>query len=126
MLRFVLNVIWLVLSGVWLFLGYALAGVLFCITIVGIPFGVASFRIARYALWPFGSTIERKASAGVWSGIGNVFWIVLAGIWLAIAHLVSGIALCITIIGIPFGIANFKMIPISLTPLGVEIVPTRD
>jgi uncharacterized membrane protein YccF (DUF307 family) len=120
----VLNIIWLVLSGFWLALGYVLFGVLACILIITIPFGIASFRIAGYALWPFGRTIIRRGDAGVWSAIGNIIWIIIAGLWLAIGHLVSGTLLCLTIIGIPFGIANFKMIPVSLVPLGREIVKT--
>ena len=121
-MRTLLNIIWVVLSGFWLFLGYVAAGVLLCILIVTIPWGVASFRIALYALWPFGRTVVSKPTAGVGSFLGNVVWVVLAGIWLAIAHVVTGLALCVTIIGIPFGIANFKMIPISLAPLGKQIV----
>jgi uncharacterized membrane protein YccF (DUF307 family) len=121
----ILNIIWLVLSGFWLALGYVLFGVLACILIITIPFGIASFRIAGYALWPFGRTIIRRGDAGVWSAIGNIIWIIIAGLWLAIGHLVSGTLLCLTIIGIPFGIANFKMIPVSLVPLGREIVKTR-
>ena len=117
-----LNIIWLVLSGFWLFLGYVLAGVIMCVLIVTIPWGIASFRIALYALWPFGRTVVQKPTSGVWSFFGNVIWFLLAGIWLAVAHLVSGVALCITIIGIPLGIADFKMIPISIAPLGKEIV----
>jgi uncharacterized membrane protein YccF (DUF307 family) len=120
----ILNIIWLVLSGFWLALGYVLFGVLACILIITIPFGIASFRIAGYALWPFGRTIIRRGDAGVWSAIGNIIWIIIAGLWLAIGHLVSGTLLCLTIIGIPFGIANFKMIPVSLVPLGREIVKT--
>jgi uncharacterized membrane protein YccF (DUF307 family) len=120
----VLNIIWLVFCGFWMAIGYAVAGVIACILIITIPFGVASFRIARYALWPFGRTVVRKPTAGVMSAIGNVVWIIFAGFWLAIGHLVTGVALCLTIIGIPLGIADFKMIPISLTPLGREIVPT--
>jgi uncharacterized membrane protein YccF (DUF307 family) len=112
------------LSGFWLALGYVLFGVLACILIITIPFGIASFRIAGYALWPFGRTIIRRGDAGVWSAIGNIIWIIIAGLWLAIGHLVSGTLLCLTIIGIPFGIANFKMIPVSLVPLGREIVKT--
>lgn len=119
-----LNIIWLVFCGFWMAIGYAVAGVIACILIITIPFGVASFRIARYALWPFGRTVVRKPTAGVMSAIGNVVWIIFAGIWLAIGHLVTGVALCLTIIGIPLGIADFKMIPISLTPLGRQIVPT--
>lgn len=122
-MRTLLNVIWLVLSGFWLFLAYLLAGALWCITIIGIPFGLASFRIGFFALWPFGRTVVRRDSAGVASGIGNVFWFVLSGIWLAIGHIVTGVLLCLTVIGIPLGLANFKMVPVSLLPLGREIVP---
>ncbi|WP_370618887.1 YccF domain-containing protein [Mumia sp. Pv 4-285] len=125
-MNLILNIIWLVLSGIWLAIGYAVAGVILCITIIGIPWGIASFRIASYALWPFGRTIEPHPTAGVASMIGNVIWILLAGWWLALAHLVSGVALCITIIGIPLGLANFKMVPISLVPLGYRIVPVRN
>ena len=123
-MRTVLNIIWLVLSGFWLFLGYAAAGIVLCILIVTIPWGIASFRIAMYALWPFGREVITKPTSGVWSFLGNVVWFILAGWWLALAHIVSGIALCITIIGIPLGIADFKMVPISLMPLGKDIVPT--
>ncbi|MGR8008966.1 YccF domain-containing protein [Streptomyces hypolithicus] len=123
-MKTILNVIWLVLSGFWLFLGYMLAGLLLCVTIIGIPFGVAAFRIGRYALWPFGYAATERHDAGAASMVGNVLWLVLAGWWLALSHIVTGITLCITIIGIPFGIANFKMIPLSLLPLGREIVPT--
>jgi uncharacterized membrane protein YccF (DUF307 family) len=123
-MRFVLNVLWLVLSGFWMFLAYMVVGVLWCVTIIGVPFGIASFRIGVYALWPFGRTIIRKQGTGVGSAVGNVFWFVLSGIWLAIGHAVTGVALCITVIGIPLGLANFKLIPISLTPLGKDIVPT--
>ncbi|MDP3949652.1 YccF domain-containing protein [Microbacterium sp.] len=124
-MRTILNVIWLILSGFWLFLGYMLAGIILCILIVTIPWGIASFRIAGYALWPFGRQIVEKPKSGIGAFLGNVIWVVLAGWWLAIAHIVSGIALCITIIGIPMGIADFKMVPISLMPLGKEIVSTR-
>ncbi|MBC6447204.1 YccF domain-containing protein [Actinokineospora xionganensis] len=122
-MRLILNLIWLVLCGFWMAIGYVLAGILCCILIITIPFGLASFRIANYALWPFGRTIEPRVDAGAPSVIGNIIWIVFAGWWLAIGHIVTGIALCVTIIGIPLGIANFKMIPVSLVPLGARIVP---
>ena len=122
-MRVLLNLIWLVLSGFWLAIGYSAAGIIACLLIITIPFGIASFRIAAYALWPFGRTTVRRPSAGVGSMIGNIVWIILFGWELALLHLVSGIALCVTIIGIPLGLANFKMIPISLLPLGVRIVP---
>jgi uncharacterized membrane protein YccF (DUF307 family) len=121
-MRTILNVIWLVFAGVWLALGYALAGVICCILIVTIPFGIASFRIAAYALWPFGRTVVRDADAGVFSLLGNIIWCVVAGIWLAIGHVVTSIPLFISIIGIPMGVANIKMIPVSLLPLGARIV----
>ena len=123
-MRVVLNIIWLIFGGLWLALGYLVAGVICCLLIVTIPFGIASFRIANYALWPFGRTTAPEPGAGVPSLIGNVIWIVFAGWWLALGHIVTGIAMCITIIGIPLGIANFKLIPISLLPLGYRIVAT--
>jgi uncharacterized membrane protein YccF (DUF307 family) len=121
-MRTLLNIIWLVLSGFWMFLGYVAAGVLLCLLILTIPWGIASFRIGMYALWPFGRTIVSKPSAGVGSFLGNVVWVVLAGWWLAIGHIVSGVAMCLTIIGIPLGLASFKLVPISLMPLGKDIV----
>ncbi|WP_340686562.1 YccF domain-containing protein [Amycolatopsis coloradensis] len=121
-MRLILNVIWLVLCGLWMALGYVVAGVICCILIVTIPFGLASFRIAAYALWPFGRTVVDRRDAGAASTIGNVIWFLFAGLWLAIGHVLTGVALCVTIVGIPLGVANFKMIPVSLMPLGKEIV----
>jgi len=117
-----LNVIWLVLSGFWLSLGYMLAAAIMCILIVTIPWGIAAARIGVYALWPFGKEVVDKPTAGVGSLFGNIVWVILAGWWIALEHIVSGIALCITIIGIPFGIANFKLVPVALFPLGKQIV----
>ena len=124
-LNLILNLIWLVVSGFWLAVGYALAGIVMCILVITIPFGIASFRIAGYALWPFGRTVVDKPTSGAWSVIGNVVWFIVAGVWLAIGHVATGIALCLTIIGIPLGIASFKMVPISLLPLGKDIVPAE-
>ncbi|MEU1627788.1 YccF domain-containing protein [Streptomyces sp. NPDC020096] len=123
-MKTVLNVIWLLLCGIWMAIGYAVAGIVMFVLIITIPWGIAAFRIAGFALWPFGRTAVVRRDAGVGSFLGNLVWLILAGIWLAIGHIVTGIALCLTIIGIPLGIANFKLIPISLTPLGREIVPT--
>jgi uncharacterized membrane protein YccF (DUF307 family) len=123
MLRALLNVIWLVFCGLWMAIAYVLAGLVAFVLIITIPFGIAAFRIAGYVLWPFGRTIDRRPSAGVASMIGNVLWIVLFGWWLAIGHLVTGVLLCLTIIGFPLGLASFKIIPITLLPLGVRIVP---
>ncbi|GAA1940523.1 YccF domain-containing protein [Amycolatopsis minnesotensis] len=119
----ILNVIWLVLCGIWMAIGYVVAGIICCVLIITIPFGLASFRIAGFALWPFGRTLVDRRDAGVFSLIGNILWIIFGGLWLAIGHIVTGCLLCITIIGIPLGLANFKMVPVSLIPLGREIVP---
>lgn len=124
-MRTILNIIWLVLSGFWMALGYAVAGIICCILIVTIPFGIASFRMANYALWPFGRVVVDKPTSGAFSLIGNVIWLLVAGIWLAIGHITTGIAMCLTIIGIPMGIASFKMVPVSLMPLGKQIVSSR-
>jgi uncharacterized membrane protein YccF (DUF307 family) len=124
-MKTLLNLIWLVLAGFWLAVGYAVAGIICCVLIVTIPFGIASFRIAGYTLWPFGRTVVDKRSDGAGALIGNLIWIVFAGWWLALGHLTTGIALCLTVIGIPLGIANFKLIPVSLMPLGKEIVPSN-
>ncbi len=128
-MRLILNLIWLILCGWWMAILYALAGIICFILfflIITIPFGIASFRIASYVIWPFGRSIEIRRDAGIASLIGNIIWIILIGWWLAIGHLTSGIALCLTIIGIPLGLADFKMIPISLIPLGVRIVPSDE
>jgi|SRR6516162_9185767 len=128
-MRTILNVIWFVLCGLWMAIGYALAGLLCFLLfflVVTIPFGIAAFRIASYVLWPFGRTISPRREAGVGSLIGNILWIVLFGWWLALGHLVTGFLLCLTVIGIPLGLANFKIIPISLMPLGVRIVPSDE
>ena len=125
LVRTLLNIIWLIFAGFWLFLGYMLAGVVLCILILTIPWGIASFRIGMLRAVAVRAQVVAKPTAGVGSFLGNVVWVILAGWWLALAHIVSGIALCITIIGIPLGIADFKLVPVSLMPLGKEIVSTR-
>ena len=122
-MRLILNVIWLIFGGLWLALGYLLAALVCFLLIVTIPFGFAALRIASYALWPFGRTIIDKPGAGTGALLGNVIWVVFFGIWLAIGHLVSAVAMALTIIGIPLALANLKLIPVSLFPLGKEIVP---
>ena len=121
-MKLILNVIWLVLCGWWMALLYVLAGIICAILIITIPFAIASFRIASYVIWPFGRSIQMRREAGIGSLIGNIIWIILVGWELALGHLTAGILLCLTIIGIPLGLANFKLIPISLLPLGVRIV----
>jgi uncharacterized membrane protein YccF (DUF307 family) len=125
-MRMLLNLIWLVLCGLWMAIFYLLAGLLALVLIITIPFGIAALRIAAYVLWPFGRTIEPRSDAGAGALIGNIIWIVVFGWWLALGHLVTGVLLCLTIVGIPLGLANFKIIPISLVPLGVRIVPTSE
>lgn len=121
-MRLILNVIWLVFGGLWMAAGYLLAAVVSFLLIITIPFGFASLRIASYALWPFGRTIVDKPASGTGALIGNVVWVLLFGVWLAIGHLVSAAAMAITIVGIPLALANLKLIPVSLMPLGKEIV----
>ncbi len=121
-MRVLLNLIWLIFGGLILALGYAVAALVMFILIITIPFGIASARIALFCLWPFGRTIVRRPDAGTGSTVGNVIWFILAGWWLVLGHLVTGVLMCITIIGIPLGLANFKLIPVTLTPFGREIV----
>ncbi|MGY1733500.1 YccF domain-containing protein [Geodermatophilus sp. SYSU D01045] len=128
-LRTLLNLVWLVLQGWLLALAYAFAGVVACLLVVTIPFGIASFRLAGFVLWPFGRTTVRAPGAGAASAIGNLLWFLVAGWWLALIHVLAGIAFCVTVIGIPFGIASFKLAGVGLFPLGkrvVETAPPRD
>lgn len=124
LINLILNVLWLILAGVWMAIGYVIAAIICFVLIVTIPFGIASLRIAGFVLWPFGRTTVDREDAGAPSVIGNVIWFVFAGWWLALGHLITSIPLFVSIIGIPFGWANLKMIPISLAPLGREIVST--
>ena len=121
-MKVLLNLIWLVFGGLALALGYAIVALVMFLLIITIPFGIASARIALFCLWPFGRTLVRRPDAGAGSLIGNIIWFVLAGWWLALGHVITGVLMCLTIIGIPLGLANFKLIPISLTPFGREIV----
>ena len=119
------NVLWFVLAGWWLALGYVVAGLVAFVLIITIPFGIAAFRMAGYVVWPFGRTVVWKRQAGIWSVLGNVVWVIVLGWELALGHLIAGLLLCVTIIGIPFGVACWKMVPLALLPLGREVVPIR-
>ncbi|MFF0789718.1 MULTISPECIES: YccF domain-containing protein [unclassified Streptomyces] len=119
-----LNILWLVFCGFWMAIGYLIAALICFILIITIPFGIASLRIAGFVLWPFGRTTVERPGAGAGSFIGNVIWVIFAGWWLALGHLITSIPLFVSIIGIPFGWANLKLIPISLMPLGREVVET--
>lgn len=125
-MRTLLNIIWVIFSGFWLFLGWMLAGVVMCILIITIPFGLQAFKIGLFSLWPFGRTVVKKETAGAWSVVGNVIWLILAGWWLAIGYIVTAAALAITIIGIPLAIGNIKLVPVALWPFGREIVETDE
>ena len=125
-MRLILNIIWLLFGGLWLALGYLLAALICFLLIVTIPFGFAALRIASFALWPFGRTIVEKPGPRAGATIGNVVWILLCGIWLAIGHVITAVAMAVTIIGIPLALANLKLIPASLMPLGKEIVGVDD
>ena len=121
-MRFLLNVIWLVFGGFWLFLGYIFAGIVACLFIVTIPAGVACFRIAAYVLWPFGKRVVPIPGAGAGSALMNFVWFIIAGVWLAIGHVITAFFQAITIIGIPLAIANLKLIPITCFPFGKMVI----
>src|SRR5262245_58520299 len=125
-MRTVFNIIWLVLAGVWLAVAYLFAAALLAITIIGIPFAVQAVKLAMYALWPFGRTLVPTRRRPGLSAVGNVLWFILAGWWLGLSHLITGCLLCLTIIGIPLGIADFKMAGAALVPFGKTIVRLRD
>ena len=126
-MRLILNLIWFVLAGVWLAIGYLLAAVLLTLTIIGIPFAVQSIKLGTYALWPFGRTLVKADTRNApISVIGNILWFVLAGWWIALTHVVTGVLLCLTIIGIPLGIGDFKMAGAALAPFGRQIVRRSD
>ena len=116
------NIIWVLFGGLILALEYAICGLIWCITIIGIPFGIQLFKCASLALWPFGREVRNKQnSTGCLSTGINVLGFLLGGIWLALEHVIAGLIFCITIIGIPFGKQHFKLAAIALTPFGREI-----
>lgn len=124
-MKLIFNLIWFIFGGFFLALGYFLFGILACLLIITIPAGVASFRMASFAIWPFGrSVIQPVQGSGGLSTVTNVIWFVIAGLWLAIGHVTTAIAQAITIIGIPLAIANIKMIPVTCFPFGKQIVPS--
>lgn len=125
-MRIILNIIWLIFAGIWACIAWLFAALIMFILIITIPFGLQALKIAMFSLWPFGRTLAKRGDAGVPSLIGNILWFILCGWWLALVHLIGGIVLCITIIGIPLGLGNFKLIPISLWPMGREIVDVDD
>jgi uncharacterized membrane protein YccF (DUF307 family) len=133
-LSLVLNLLWIVFGGWWMALGWLIAAVIMAITIIGLPWTRAAFNIAVYTLLPFGqkavSRAEYYGNHDVGTGplglIGNIVWLVLAGWWLALGHLVTAILLAVTIVGIPFAWAHLKLAGIALWPIGKIIVPAED
>ena len=132
-MRTIGNVIWLLLGGFWMGLGWWLAGVVMAISIVGVPWARSAFVIGQLCFLPFGrEAVSRKAltgrddlGTGLLGTVGNIVWFLLAGIWLAIGHVVAAIACFVTIIGIPFGLAHLKLAAVALAPVGKTVVETR-
>ena len=132
--QLILNVLWIIFGGLWMAAGWLLATVIMAITIIGIPWARAAFNIALYALLPFGQTAVNRADytghedvgTGPLGTIGNLIWLVLAGWWLALAHLIIALGLAITIIGLPFAWAHLKLAGLALWPIGKMIVPIED
>jgi uncharacterized membrane protein YccF (DUF307 family) len=118
------NILWLVFAGIWVAIGYLIAGVVNCLLIVTIPFGIQSFKLAGYALWPFGRMVVHRPDRDVALGcVGNVLWLIFGGIWLALLHLIAGLLLCMTVVGIPLGLASIKLAGLALAPFGMQVVP---
>lgn len=116
------NNLWFCVAGLWLSISYAFAAVIMTLLVVTAPFGIASWRLATYVIWPFGRSVVSRPGAGAASTIGNILWFVLAGLWIAIGHVISSVLLCCTIIGISFGIVSFRLAGLALAPLGKDIV----
>ncbi len=116
------NLIWLLFGGIFIFIEYLIGGVILCLTIIGIPFGLQVFKLAHVALWPFGKKIENNpTSNGCINTLMNVIWLLFGGIWIALSHVFVGLILAITIIGIPFAIQHFKLTALALTPFGKKV-----
>lgn len=119
-MRVIGNILWIVLGGMLIAVGWAVIGLVLCVTIIGIPLGIQAFKMAGLTLTPFGNTV--RYGGGVGSGIANIIWVVTAGWFMAFGYLCAGVANCVTIIGIPFGIQSFKMAKLALWPFGAEII----
>lgn len=117
------NIIWLIFGGLWVAIEYLLSSIILCISVIGIPFGLQTIKLAGLALWPFGMEVKnKKESVGCLSTLMNVIWLLIGGLWISLTHVIFGILLSITIIGIPFGMQHFKLAGLALSPFGREIV----
>jgi len=121
LLSFIGNILWIIFGGFWTFVEWLFAGLIMCLTIIGIPFGIQAFKIATFAIWPFGREIRRRQT-GIGKVLLNIIWVLLGGWYIALGHLFAAIILFITIIGIPFGLQHIKLAGIAFVPFGAEIV----
>ena len=122
-MSFLGNLIWLVFGGLVIALEYFISSIILCITIIGIPFGLQTLKLAELSLWPFGKKIrQKKGAVGCLSTLMNILWLLCGGIWICASHFIFGTLLCITIIGIPFGMQHFRLVKLALTPFGREII----
>ena len=125
-MNLLLNIIWLILCGFIVVISYLLGGIVLCLTIIGIPFGIQCFKLAGLALMPFGREIrEKKPPGGALAVIMNVIWIILPGLELAVFHLIMALLLAITIIGLPLAVQHLKMTRLAILPFGYEVVEMR-
>lgn len=122
-MNFLGNLIWLIFGGLVIAIEYFVGSIILMITIVGIPFGLQTLKMASLSLWPFGrDTIVQERASGCLYIIMNIIWLITGGIWIAITHAIFGGILCITIIGIPFGLQHFKLTAVALSPFGRDII----
>lgn len=120
-----MNLLWLLLGGIFVFFGYAAGGFALCLTVLGIPWGLQCFKLAIFSLFPFGSdtrAVDTDTGMGTLNLVMNIIWLVFGGIWNMLGHLVFGLVCCLSVIGIPFGLQHFKMMRLALSPFGREIV----
>ncbi len=120
-MRFIGNLVWFIFGGIITSIMYFVSGLILCLTIVGIPFGLQAFKLSSLSLWPFGKTTKSIQRGGCLSSMMNLIWIIFAGLWISIAHMIFGLILAITIIGIPFAKQHFKLAALALTPFGVKV-----
>ncbi len=117
------NLLWLIFGGLAIAIEYVTAGVAMCLTIIGIPFGIQAIKLGIFALWPFGSeAVPTNQAEGCLPTAMNIIWFFIGGIWIALTHLIFGVILCVTIIGIPWGLQHFKMAGLAIWPFGKDIV----
>lgn len=120
--RLLLNLLWLVLGGLWMAIGWWFWALILAITIIGLPWSKACLRMAELSLWPFGKRVVNEETGGL-GLLGNILWFVIAGVWLAIGHLLAALACAVTIIGLPFALQHLKLAALAVAPFGARIEP---